>query len=474
MKKKDHYYFRRQYYFVYSICRLFKNFCINRNSTPGLLVLFLALLLPLSFSRPLPAQSHLTLDQAIKDALRRSETLQQAALEVNYLSSRTRLTEKNKLFQVNFDGNYLYRSQTIVLELPALPSPLTGQLTPLQIEGGLKHNYDLNLSLTQPLFTGGQLTRAVELSRLQKLMALDQKSLVINRVISQVVSSFYRYQLLEAHLNSASNIKKRLELHHQRLQHLVEEELSRRVNLLETLSKIEEMENSLLEIKQLIQEERLTFHRLCGHYPEEIEPGYTERALNLNQALAYLEENHPFLRQLDKQIQAIELQKKMTSGRYLPQLAARAEVHYGKPGINFFKKEWSLYFQGGITLKVPLFDWRKKKEELTMLDYKIRQLQTEKQKFLADTKKALASLYARLELLQAKMKHLQKMADYAREKTQLKQQLWQEKLIPHLEYLTALSEEEKLTWSLEEIKFELQLTRVAINSYIGHYREVNQ
>lgn len=72
------------------------------------------------------------------------------------------------------------------------------------------------------------------------------------------------------------------------------------------------------------------------------------------------------------------------------------------------------------------------------------------------------------------MKHLQKMADYAREKTRLKQQLWQEKLIPHLEYLTALSEEEKLTWSLEEIKFELQLTRVAINSYIGHYMEVNQ
>jgi outer membrane protein TolC len=155
-------------------------------------------------------------------------------------------------------------------------------------------------------------------------------------------------------------------------------------------------------------------------------------------------------------------------------LAARAELHYGKPGINFFKKEWSLYFQGGITLKVPLFDWRKKKEELTMLDFKIRQLQTEKQKFLADTKKTLASLYARLEALQAKMKHFEKMVSYAKEKTQLKQQLWQEKLIPHLEYLTALSEEEKLAWSLEEIKFELQLTRVAINSFIGHYREVSQ
>lgn len=442
---------------------------------------FLLMTWPLAIhSQEVHPQRKISLEKAMADALQISQNLRQAALETDYLSRQTMLQKKNKLFEIYFGGNYLYRSQTPVLELPlALSAPanlssLTSSFFPMRIEGGLKHNYDLNLSLRQPLFTSGQLTRAVELNRIQQLMANDHQSLVANQIITQVISSFYRYQLLQTRQNSSLTLKKRLELHRQQLEALVEEELSRRVNLLETMTKIEEIENSLLDLKQLVEEERLSFHRLTGHYPEEIDPQYFEPHLDLAQAMAFLEKNHPVLRQLDKQLEMINIQKKIIAGRYLPQLVAQAEVHYGKPGINFFKKEWTLYFQGGITLNVPLFDWQKKNIEQEMLDLKARQIRTEREKFLQDSQKSLANLYSQVETLQEKLSHLRRMADYAREKARLKHNLWQEKLIPHLEYLTALAEEENYQWLIQEVKFQLLITRVTINSLIGKYTEVSR
>lgn len=475
---------RRKFDLIIYYCRLIFLARERSHLVHFTLLLFFSILTltwPLAAQSPEANQSgKIPLERAIADALKISQNFRHAALEVDYLARQETLQAKEKLFNISFNGNYLYRSLTPVLELP-FGSPSSTNLasqpavsSPVRIEGGLKHNYDLSLVLRQPLFTGGQLSKAVELNRLQKLMATDQQSLLANQIITQVISSFYRYQLLQTRQNSALTLKKRLELHRQQLENLVKEELSRRANLLETLSKIEEIENSLLDLEQLAAEERLNFHRLTGHYPEEIAPQPLEPSLDLPQAMAFLEKNHPFLRQLDKQLTMINIQKKIIAGRYLPQLAALAEVHYGKPGINFFEKEWTLYFQGGISLNVPLFDWQKKNVEQEMLDLKARQIETTRENFLQDTKKSLASLYSQVEILQKKLSHLQKMVDYAREKRQLKHNLWQENLIPHLDYLTALSEEENYKWSIQEVNYQLLLTQVTINSLIGHYTEVSR
>lgn len=417
------------------------------------------------------AQGKIPLEKAISDALAKSEKLDQALWEADQASHQVALREKDRWFKIYFGGQYSYRSQTPILELPLSSSSPVLFSGPMRIEGGLKHNYDLNLSIHQPLWTGGQLSRAVELGHLEKQMVTDRQALITNEIVFGVISSSLRYQILQARRGSILTLKKRLEEHRQHLENLVGEELSRRANLVETLTKVEEIENSLLDLKPLIEEERLGFHRLTGHYPEEIELPPAEPALDLEEALAFLEKNHPLFRQLNEQLQMIDIQKKIVAGRYLPQLSAQAEVHYGKPGVNFFKREWALYFQGGITLQVPLFDWKKGNVEQAMLDSKARQVEAELREFREETRKSLASLYAQVESLQEKVEGLRRMASLAREKVQLKRELWQENLIPHLEYLTAMSEEENVHWLIEEANFQLLLTRVTINRIIAKYRE---
>jgi outer membrane protein TolC len=424
---------------------------------------------PLLHEQPPPAKIPLT--TAIQEGLKKDYAYQNAVLDMERASLEQQLSEKNKLFQVDLDASYLYRSETMVIDYPSMDIAGLGTVPGRRIEAGVHHNYDLNLGLTQPLFTGGILTNSVRLDEVRRAIAINRKALQENEIAGLIKSSFFRYQLLSRRKQSLLLLQKTLDLHRQRIRNLYDENLVRRSDLLETLSQIEEIQASITDIEQAMEKEKIHFHKLCGYYPEQIDAAYTEVILSSDEAFSFFEQNHPVLNTLQRQTEMLSIQRKIASGKYLPHLSSFAELHYGRPGIDFFEKKWSLYFQGGIVLTLPVFDWNRLRTQKTILDYEAQKLANQKDEFVKDISASLTTLYSAIGKLEDKRAHISQLLEYSEEDAGLKEALYAEQQIPNVDYLAALLAREKNTLLLREIDVQMESLKVKINTLIGKSKE---
>jgi len=236
---------------------------------------------------------------------------------------------------------------------------------------------------------------------------------------------------------------------------------------LETLSRFEELNLNIEDIEQAIEIERIHFRNLCSYSPEEIDKSYTEETGSKEESLSYFEHHHPVLKTLQNQAEMLSLKGKILAGKYLPQINSFAEIHYGKPGIDFFKKEWSFYFQGGITLNLPVFDWSRLKGDKKILDIQIRKLDNQQKDIIKKASKNLEQLFAIRESIKNKLNNIEQLIDYSREDAELKAGLYQEKQIPNIDLLTALSTAEKYPLMKQELLIQLEQVNVKINTLIS-------
>jgi outer membrane protein TolC len=177
------------------------------------------------------------------------------------------------------------------------------------------------------------------------------------------------------------------------------------------------------------------------------------------------------LKTLQNQVDILNLQRKIVTGKYLPQINGFAELHYGRPGIDLYAKKWSIYFQGGIVLTVPVFDWNRLSIEKKLLDFQNEKLDNQKNKFVQDVTASLATLYSSLQMLEEKKNHVSQLLEYSKEDANLKKALYEEREIPNIDYLEALLTREKNGLLIQEIQIQIERVKVNINTLIGKNKE---
>ncbi len=413
----------------------------------------------------------ISLKQAVEDGLKMSGSYKNRFLSEKEAGLRVEQSLKDKLFSLDFSADYLYRSDIMTIEFPGIDIPGMISMPGKSYEAGLYHNYDLSVSLKQPLFTGGILSRRVEMEKVREAVEANQTELEKDSFIDLIKSSFYDYQILISQKKAVLSLRHALELHNQKLSDLYAEGLVKKTDLLETKSSLEETDMNINDLDQAINKVRIDFHRMCGHYPEEIDPEYKEAEQSEEQALDYFKNNHPVLRTMQDQKKVLELQKKIISGKYLPSINGFAELHYGKPGIDYFAKEWSLYFQGGVVLNVPVFDWNKGSCEKNIIDVSIQKLENQRDDFIKDITRTLRQLYSAKESLDQKKANIENMIAYSKEDAELKKELYEEKQIPNVDYLAALQSEKKYEAMKDELSLQVEKINVKINTLISRTKE---
>lgn len=413
------------------------------------------------------SEEKIPLSQAIIEGLKLSGEYQNQLLEDRSLELERILANKDKFFSVGFEANYLYRSQTMLLETPSLSIPGVGTIPGRTMEAGVKNNFDLKLSLIQPLYSGGILTNKKNLIELRQAVEGNYIFLKEIEIAGYIKSSFFVYLELLQKKSSLELQLEKLSIHYDRLNNFYKEGLAKKSDLLETLSKLEEVKLSLHDIDQLIERERIHFKQLTGWDPDSIDNSYRESCEDYESSWAFFRSNHPVLQALDGQVELLGLQKKIISGKYRPHLNGFAELHYGKPGIDFFEKKWTLYFQGGIILDIPIFQWDKINEEGTLVDYKIQKVNNQKQDYLREIQENLKKLFAVQEFLSAKLKNLDQLITYAAEEAELKNRLFEEQQITNIDYLTALLSKDRYLSMKGETLFQLEQIKVKVNTLIG-------
>jgi outer membrane protein TolC len=411
------------------------------------------------------------LKQAIEKGIRIDPQYKNHLLEHDIGRLNQAKARMKKLFQLDFGGSYRFKSQQMEILFPdALPAP--GAAIPGgKITAGAKHNYDLKLSLVQPIFTGGVLANAVKLETQKQILTEHRTALREIEVAAKIKSSYFTYRLLENKKKSLALLIKKLKLHLKQISDFYGEELVKESDLLETEMNVGETEMKLEDLNRLLEEEKINFAGLCTFNIEDIEKVYDETDGTYGESLEFFKADHPVLKTIESNIQLLFLRKKITAGQYLPRVNGFGEFHYGKPGIDFFKNEWSLYFQGGIAVNVKIFDWGQLRNDKKIVDFSIEQLNNRREGLITETQKTLAQLYARKRTVKKQLELLGKLVRAASRDAELKEELYKEHQVANIDYLASLLTKERYESMKNERAVEYQLVKLRINVLIGRCGE---
>jgi outer membrane protein TolC len=421
-----------------------------------IIALTLGIMLPLLCSAEIPLKQ--AVDKGIQlDAAVRNRLLDEQNSDLAIISA-----QKHRLFTLTTGASYRFQSEQMEIQVPGL-------LPPTAI--GTKHQFDIKLAAVQPIFTGNRLANAVKSEEVQRAIAAKQTELARLEVASRVKASYFNHHMLIRRKASLLALVKRLELHYQRLQLLFDEDLVKKSDLLETEARIQEQKLTLATLDNAISREALNFKTLCHLDISTIEPDYSEQVGDFDEAFQRFLAGHPLLEAFKQRQDLMGIRKNIVKGEYLPQVTGFAELHYGKPGIDFFNDQWSLYFQGGISVAWNLFNWNRQKRDSAIVDHEAEKIANQQEDFIKHSRQTLRQLYDTLSSVEKQLEITGRLVEVSREDLELKERLAAEQQLPNIDYLAALATLESYTAKKSEAEIQAQLLKTQINTLIAKVEE---
>lgn len=400
------------------------------------------------------------LTQAIDQAFGRSIGVQQVLNQTILADHQLALAEKSRQFSISLNGAYRYQTDHIEVLFPTVPGmPVTmPQIT------GPQHFADLALGITQPLLTGGRITSGVALSRLSRSMTEEQARLLKAQTAFEVRSLYITDRMLDSGEKAQLSLQKALDLHHHRLEDLFGAGLASKAELIQNEEKLTELDLNLQEIRrnrQLLDEQ---FEDLTGLKLSQINP-LNREMLPETAELESMINGHPRLRQNDLEKQRSKWQERLATAEYRPQIGLFGEMHGGTPGINMLGTDWGVYGIVGLSARMTLFDFNKKKEQQALRIQMEKQLQFEENRQKQQISARLSMLLHQKEAQEREVQSSRRLIDLADSFLQHQERLWLERQASQTDYLTALEHHnqqimrfEQLTWQIEKTKAEILLT----------------
>ena len=305
----------------------------------------------------------LTLEDAIRIGKEGSKTLKAASMKVEAASAKANEVNTNLLPSLKFEAGYKRLSDVdpFAVSLPFLPSPVV--LSPIVL-----NNYNLKVSLQQPLFTGFKLrsnARAAELTATAAEFELrsDEADLVLN-----IKNAYWMlYQTREVKKFVDENME-RLDAHVVDTKNLMKAGLATRNDLLKI-----EVQGSNAKLTQIdavndVQVALMNLNNLLGlpldtdlqlsSVPEETPSGGSTGLLAQNLVMQAFTAR-PDLQSMHFRVQASEASVTAARGNWWPQIFLAGSYVYNRPNARYlptrdeFKGTWEV----GVQLQFDLWNW---------------------------------------------------------------------------------------------------------------------
>lgn len=300
----------------------------------------------------------LTEDQAIEIGLQKSSMLHTSLMKVKYAHAKTKEANSIRMPSVKFSAGYRRLSEID-------PFSITTPFGTFNISPSILDNYSMQLTLSQPLFTGFRLSGN---SRLNEELAnasgedynKDRSELIFN-IKNSYWSLFKAYQFknvmdeivdqIKSHMTDAENLN--------RAGMLTENDLLKfDVQLSNALYQQIEAENmtkiantalnSLLKLPLDTQIDIASSVNMTDAHYE-----------NLDRLLSEATRNRPELKSAEAKIKAGEAGVTIAKSSWFPQISLYADYYYSKPNQRIMptKNEFIGTWDAGINLSMNIWDW---------------------------------------------------------------------------------------------------------------------
>jgi len=281
------------------------------------------------------------------------------AAKMNELSAEENVKSAKTDFmpKISADASYSYTGNPMELNIV-----LPGTTTPFGFKGD-NEAYKGAISLAQPIYQGGKVKNAYKLTKLQSDMAKNKTESVLLDVIYQTDIRYWTavaetevLSIINSYLVSTEELVKTVK-------ERVDAELVSRNELLMVEVKLNEvrylqkqsqtnLSNSLLALNSLIGQDLKADLQV-----DKTVPSSSDYMHSIPKVY-----RRPELEIAQKKIEAQQSLTKINDARFRPSLNIGAEGNYSSPGYDFnndMDPNYAVY----LKLKIPIFEWNKRKHE---------------------------------------------------------------------------------------------------------------
>lgn len=378
----------------------------------------------------MPAAATVSLDSCRNMAVRNNKTIKMAEENLRGAGYYKEAARAAYLPGVDFTGTYMYNQHEIRLlgedaKLPTMTfdpatqkfnynilkgpdgapikDPATGSYIPTEVAVIPKEamSYDIHnvfagaLTLTQPVFMGGQIKALNEIAGYGEQLAKAARNSLAQEVVYAVDEAYWlvvslkeKKLLVESFVNLVDTLR-------YDVQAMLDEGVATRSDVLTVEVKLNEAKIALTKVNNGLTLSRMALAQLCGlpvNTQMELEDEDLKHAGGVQQDAA-VDLNDVYARRQDLEVirQGINMLKgreKLAMGEMLPKIAVIGAYSFSNPNvIDGFQKRFGGGFSVGATLTVPIWHWGGDYKR-----YKAAKVQTNAQRLLLEDTEEKVSL----------------------------------------------------------------------------------
>jgi outer membrane protein len=288
----------------------------------------------------------LSLTETIDLAVQHSYTLRAAASQTEAFDQALRAAQAERLPTLSAvaAANYVSEVATLNISVPPLLS--------LSREMGTKENYQTDLKLSVPLFTGGRITGGIEMARANRDYYEALRKASVDQVIFQARSEYLSLLGADRLLDAAKASLERAAIIQRDIASLYSAGAADSVDLLDASLVATKAEFAVRQAQTNRRAAEIRVQMLLG-----LDVG---DGIVVTQRLAdpvieppvepEVTDSKPELLAAEAAVKVSRSQVRLAGSEYFPSLSLFGGYSYGKPNLDRFNNTWNDYFTVGATL----------------------------------------------------------------------------------------------------------------------------
>jgi outer membrane protein len=275
------------------------------------------------------ASDVLSLEESIKIALERSLSVRSADEEIKSKEFEERSAKADFYPKLRTDYSYTRIDSSTVNDAKYTTyvyNPSNASFAPKQVSPIDPDNYELNVTATQPLFTGWRLTALRELASLGLDIAKIQKETTIHELVLDVKDAYFGILKAEKLEKVAAQAVEQLEAHLRVAQAFYDEGIIAKNELLQTEVQMAQARQDLIKARNYVELAKSLFNKLLRRGLDSevaIEDILDYRAIELTfaQCLDRAERYRTEVKEISLNILSAEKGVELSKSNYYPTLA---------------------------------------------------------------------------------------------------------------------------------------------------------
>lgn len=418
-----------------------------------------------------PQAQKLTLQESIELGLKNSKDLRISQSKLK--SSDEKVSEVNSMFlpQLKLMANYTRLSDNVPpFEVTTPFSPM-----PIKISDPVLDNYNVRLSLQQPLFTGFKLLSSKKAAGYNFNAAESDYSKEMNEAALNIHNAFWNYYRAEEVRNLLEKSLVQIENHLKDTKNFLENGLVTQNDYLKLQVQYSNTKLQLIEAENNLEVARAVFNKALG-LPLELKTIISVDELkaqsaehNLEDLVKEAKQNRDEIESLAFRLKAAEANINAARSGWFPSIYLTGNYYYSNPNARFqpLADQWNDAWDVGVTLSWDIWDWGLTSSRTTQAEELSVQTQASLEKLNDNIEVEVYQSYLNLIKSQEKVDVSKLSLEQSSENYRITSEKYNEQLATSTDLIDAEVSELQAATNLTTSLIEYNLAKVKLEKAVG-------